>query len=418
MYKLSYGLFVLTAREDEKDNGCIINTAIQAASEPNQLSICVNKANYTHDMIQRTGKFTVSVLSQKAQFELFKHFGFQSGRDTNKFEAFEQCARGTNGIYYITEGTNAYISVTVTKTEDLGSHTMFIGEITDMEVLSNVPSVTYDYYQTKIHQIYQRRIKVHSASYIYIDPTMRKAYLSDYLGSQFALIELDFKGIPKKGIQYFKLEGSGPVLERQEKSHPHSILIYKNNILFVPDLGSDCIWQILLEKDDSIGRTIENHVIPGSGPRHLCIANKQRIIYVINELTSMINVYDFLNEEESLKLKQAISTLPIDYTGIRCASDIKLNSSGNKLYAGNRGYNSIVEYLVNPQNGKLTVNRHINCGGWPRLFTITEDEKYIIVLIEEYLESKGAIEVYDLSHPKQYVWKYTMPFAYAMTAVQ
>ena len=145
MYKLSYGLFVLTAREDGKDNGCIINTAIQAASEPNQLSICVNKANYTHDMIQRTGKFTVSVLSQKAQFELFKHFGFQSGRDTNKFEAFEQCARGTNGIYYITEGTNAYISVTVTKTEDLGSHTMFIGEITDMEVLSNVPSVAYAY---------------------------------------------------------------------------------------------------------------------------------------------------------------------------------------------------------------------------------------------------------------------------------
>ena len=69
MYKLSYGLFVLTAREDEKDNGCIINTAIQAASEPNQLSICVNKANYTHDMIQRTGKFTVSVLSQKAQLD-------------------------------------------------------------------------------------------------------------------------------------------------------------------------------------------------------------------------------------------------------------------------------------------------------------------------------------------------------------
>ena len=150
MYKLSYGLFILTAKEAEKDNGCIINTAIQAASEPNQLSICVNKANYTHDMIQRTGKFTVSVLSQKAQFELFKHFGFQSGRDTNKFEAFEQCARGTNGIYYITEGTNAYISVTVTKTEDLGSHTMFIGEITDMEVLSNVPSVTYDYYQNNI----------------------------------------------------------------------------------------------------------------------------------------------------------------------------------------------------------------------------------------------------------------------------
>ena len=150
MYKLSYGLFVLTAREDGKDNGCIINTAIQAASEPNRLSICVNKANYTHDMIQRTGKFTVSVLSQNAQFELFKHFGFQSGRDTNKFKTFEKCARGTNGIYYITEGTNAYISVTVNKTENLGSHTMFIGEITDMKVLSDFASVTYEYYQNNI----------------------------------------------------------------------------------------------------------------------------------------------------------------------------------------------------------------------------------------------------------------------------
>ena len=150
MYKLSYGLFVLTAREGEKDNGCIINTAIQAASEPNQLSICVNKANYTHDMIQRTGKFTVSILGQNAPFEIFKHFVFQSGRDINKVETFEKCDRGTNGIYYITDGTNAYISVTVHKTEDLGSHTMFIGEITDMEVLSDVPSVTYDYYHNHI----------------------------------------------------------------------------------------------------------------------------------------------------------------------------------------------------------------------------------------------------------------------------
>lgn len=150
MYKLSYGLFVLTAKEENKDNGCIINTAIQAASEPNQLSICINKANYTHNMIQRTGKFTVSVLSQEATFDLFQHFGFQSGRDVNKFESFETCARGNNGIFYITEGANAYISVEVTKTEDLGSHTMFIGKIMDMEVLSDIPSVTYEYYQEHI----------------------------------------------------------------------------------------------------------------------------------------------------------------------------------------------------------------------------------------------------------------------------
>ncbi|MDY3254070.1 MAG: flavin reductase [Lachnospiraceae bacterium] len=150
MYKLSYGLFVLTAKEGDKDNGCIINTAIQAASTPNQISICVNKANYTHDMISRTGEFTVSVISQKASFDLFKHFGFQTGREVNKFADFTSCERGANGIYYITQGTNAYISVKVTKTEDIGSHTMFIGEITDMEVLSEETSATYEYYMNNI----------------------------------------------------------------------------------------------------------------------------------------------------------------------------------------------------------------------------------------------------------------------------
>ena len=146
MYKLSYGLFVLTAREGAKDNGCIINTAIQAASEPNQISICVNKANYTHDMIKATGEFTVSVISEKAGFDLFKRFGFQSGRDTDKFEGFDGWSTGSNGIRYITTGTNAYISVKVTQTLDLGSHTMFVGNITDMEVLDEAASATYAYY--------------------------------------------------------------------------------------------------------------------------------------------------------------------------------------------------------------------------------------------------------------------------------
>ena len=147
MYKLSYGLFVLTTKADGKDNGCIINTAIQAASEPNQISICVNKANYTHDMILKSKEFTVSIISEKADFSIFKRFGFASGRDTDKFDGFDNSVkRGENGIYYVTEGTNAFISVKVEKTEDLGSHTMFVGTITDMDVLSDVPSATYAYY--------------------------------------------------------------------------------------------------------------------------------------------------------------------------------------------------------------------------------------------------------------------------------
>lgn len=150
MYKLTYGLFVLTAKADGKDNGCIINTAIQAASEPNQMSIAVNKANFTHDMIKQTGEFTVSIISQDADFELFKRFGFQSGRDADKFAGFDAYETGANGIRHITEGTNAYISVKVEKSQDLGSHTMFIGTITDMEVLSQTPSVTYEYYLNNI----------------------------------------------------------------------------------------------------------------------------------------------------------------------------------------------------------------------------------------------------------------------------
>lgn len=101
-------------------------------------------------MIVNTGKFTVSVLSQAADFELFKRFGFQSGRDVDKFEGYEACRRGENGIYYVTEGTNAYISAKADHMIDLGSHTMFIGEITDMDVLSKDPSVTYEYYLKEI----------------------------------------------------------------------------------------------------------------------------------------------------------------------------------------------------------------------------------------------------------------------------
>lgn len=150
LYKLSYGLFVLTATDGQKDNGCIVNTAIQAASSPNTMSICLNKANFTHDMIVKTKSFNVSVLSVNATFDLFKHFGFQSGRDVNKFADFNDFERADNGVPYITRGTNACFSVRVDKCIDLRSHSMFIGEITDMKVLSDAPSATYDYYQNNI----------------------------------------------------------------------------------------------------------------------------------------------------------------------------------------------------------------------------------------------------------------------------
>ena len=143
-FKLSYGLFVLTAREDDRDNGCIINTVTQITDTPKRISIAVNKANYTHDMILRTGMFNVSVLTESVLFKTFQHFGFQSGRTVNKFTGNE--ARSANGICYLTEHVDAFFSAKVIKAEDYGTHTLFIADVTEAKVLSNEPSVTYSYY--------------------------------------------------------------------------------------------------------------------------------------------------------------------------------------------------------------------------------------------------------------------------------
>ena len=152
MYKLSYGLFVCTAVQGEKINGCIINTAIQAASEPNTITVAINKANYTHDMVKATGVLNISVISEEASFDLFKHFGFQSGRDVDKFADYPAGNYSTaeNGVPYITAGTNAYFSLKVKETVDLGSHTLFVCEPTAMEVLAATPSCTYSFYQDNI----------------------------------------------------------------------------------------------------------------------------------------------------------------------------------------------------------------------------------------------------------------------------
>ena len=148
--KISYGLYVLSAKQGEKDNACIINTLSQLTSDPLRVSITVNKQNYTHDMILAEGEFTVSLLTQKVPFDYFKRFGFQSGRDVDKFDGFDACARGENGIYYITKYTNAYISGKVISTLDLGSHTLFVADVTAAEVLDEVPSLTYAYYHSDV----------------------------------------------------------------------------------------------------------------------------------------------------------------------------------------------------------------------------------------------------------------------------
>lgn len=152
LFKLTYGLFVITAHDEanQKDNGCIINTAMQVTDTPNRIVFGLNKANYTHDLIQREGIFNLSILSEEASFDLIRRFGFQSGRNVNKFEGFSDFRKAENGVPVITQGTNAYVCCRVKETYDIGTHTLFLSDITDMEVLNDVPSASYAYYHARI----------------------------------------------------------------------------------------------------------------------------------------------------------------------------------------------------------------------------------------------------------------------------
>ena len=150
MFKLSYGLFVLTAKDGNKDNGCIINTAMQITDNPKQIAVCVNKSNLTHDMIVKTREFNISVLSEKANFELFKRFGFKSGRDADKISGYFDFSRSENGIVYLNQAVNAFMSGKAVNVVDCGTHSMFIAEVTQAEVLSDDKSVTYEYYFANI----------------------------------------------------------------------------------------------------------------------------------------------------------------------------------------------------------------------------------------------------------------------------
>ena len=149
-YNLTYGLFVVTARDQDKDNGFICNTAVQVASEPLRLMVSVQMGNLTREMIENSGQFNVSVLTEDVPFETIRHFGMQSGRDVDKFEAFQAVARSRNGLYHLTENANAMFSCKVVEKKDLGSHMMFIGEVTEAKALSKAPSCTYAHYHKAI----------------------------------------------------------------------------------------------------------------------------------------------------------------------------------------------------------------------------------------------------------------------------
>ena len=149
LFKIGYGLYVVTCRDGEKDNGLIVNTVMQVTNTPNRVAVAINKQNYSHDMIKKTGVLNVNVLSEEAPFSTFERFGFQSGRNTNKFIGMLP-DRSENGLYVLPEFINAYFSLKVEQYVDLDTHGMFVCALEEAKTVSSVPTMTYNYYQANV----------------------------------------------------------------------------------------------------------------------------------------------------------------------------------------------------------------------------------------------------------------------------
>lgn len=146
MIKLPYGLYLLSTKDGDTDNGCIINTAVQVTVTPTKMSIAVNKQNKTHDMILKSGVFSLSVLTENTPFSLIQKFGFHSGSEMNKFENFEYGKRDILGVLHLTRYCNSYMSGKVIDTYDYDTHTIFVAEIVEAACLSDDNSLTYSFY--------------------------------------------------------------------------------------------------------------------------------------------------------------------------------------------------------------------------------------------------------------------------------
>lgn len=146
-HKLSYGLYVLSSSFEEKPSGCIINTVMQVTSEPAQISVTVNKDNYTEKTIAKSGCFAAVALTQDVPMDLIGEFGFKTSETTDKFKNFA-VARDGNGIPYLTQNAAARFSCKVAQQMDVGTHVIFVGEVTEAEVLSDGEVMTYAYYHT------------------------------------------------------------------------------------------------------------------------------------------------------------------------------------------------------------------------------------------------------------------------------
>ena len=149
LFKISYGLYVVTCKGEKGDNGLIVNTVTQLTDNPNRVAVTINKLNYSHDVIKETGILNVNCLDTTAPFSLFQNFGFQSGKDADKFAGIQEY-RTENGLRVLPEHINAVLSLQVESYVDLDTHGMFICTVTKTGIVSDGESMTYDYYHAHV----------------------------------------------------------------------------------------------------------------------------------------------------------------------------------------------------------------------------------------------------------------------------
>ena len=149
LFRIGYGLYVVTSNDGKKDNGLIVNTVSQVSDNPNRVAVNINKANYSHHVIRQTGILNVNCLSVEAPFSVFQNFGFQSGRVADKFAGWAE-VRSDNGLRILPKYINAVFSLKVEQYVDLGTHGMFICSVTEARVMSDKDTMTYTYYQSHV----------------------------------------------------------------------------------------------------------------------------------------------------------------------------------------------------------------------------------------------------------------------------
>ncbi len=189
LFKIGYGLYVVTCNDGVKDNGLIVNSVSQVSDNPNRIAVNINKANYSCEVIRNTGLLNVCTLSEECTFDIFKRFGFQTGREADKFEGFTDFDYSANGLPILTRYANGFLSLNVYATVDMGTHWLFLCDVTESEVLNNINTMTYSYYQEHVKPKRPKERKgwiCDTCGYFYEDEELPEGFVCPLCGQKDA----------------------------------------------------------------------------------------------------------------------------------------------------------------------------------------------------------------------------------------